>query len=108
MSISPAARAFVAASVSSGRLRSRERSVIPCCGIYSPTIVIWRGVYCQESRKAAPARIPFLADLILDRQAGRSGGAALGVFLVRRLRLIDLLDEVVDCGLLAHVPSLRA
>src|SRR5580704_4442932 len=106
MSISPAARAFVVASVSSGRLRSRERSVIPCCGIYSPTIVIWR--LLPKSRKAAPARIPFLADLIFDRQAGRSGGAALGVFLVRRLRLIDLLDEVVDCGLLAHVPSLRA
>ena len=60
----------------------------------------------SKSRKAALARIPFLADLILDRQAGRCGGAALGAFLIRRLRLIDALDEVVD--LLAYVPSLRA
>src|SRR3984957_12626071 len=61
-----------------------------------------------KSRKAALARIPFLADLILDRQAGRCGGAALGVFLVRHLRLVDVLDEVGDGGLLAHVPPLRA
>src|ERR1700736_856582 len=98
MSISPAARALVAASASSGRLPSRERSVIPCCGIYSS----------PKSGKAALARIPFLADLILDRQAGRRGGAVLSVCLVRRLRLVDVPDEVIDGGFLAHVPSLRA
>src|SRR5262245_66345194 len=75
MSISPAARALVAASVSSGRLRSRERSVIPCCGICSPTVGIWG--LSPKSGEAALARIPFLADLILDRQAGRGGGAVL-------------------------------
>src|ERR1700719_4606147 len=90
MSISPASRALVAASASSGRLRSRERSVIPCCGM------------------AALAKVPFLADLILDRQAGRRGGAVLSVCLVRRLWLVDLPDEVVDGGFLAHVSSLRA
>jgi hypothetical protein len=52
--------------------------------------------------------LPFLADLILDRQAGRHGGAALSLFLVRRLRFVDVPDEMVDGGFLAHVPSLRA
>jgi hypothetical protein len=102
----PAARALVAASVSNGRLRSRERSVIPCCGIYSPTVVIWG--LSPKSGKATLARIPLLADLILDRQAGRCGGAVLSVCLVRCLRLVDVPDEVVDGGFLAHVSSLRA
>src|ERR1700738_1602902 len=98
MSISPAARALVAASASSGRLQIRVRSVIPCCGIYSS----------PKSGKAALARIPFLADLILDRQAGRRGGAVLSVCLARRRRLVDIPDEVIDGGFLARVPSLRA
>src|SRR5215469_2700757 len=99
MSISPAARALVAASVSSDRLRSRERSVIPCCGIYSPAVVI-PGL-SPKSGKAALARIPLLADLILDRQAGRRGGAVLSVRLVRCLELADVPDEVIDDGFLA-------
>src|SRR5215472_17263890 len=92
MSISPAARAFVAASVSSGRLRRRERSVIPCCGIYSPTVVIWRLLPKKSEGRPCVDPIP-CADLILDRQAGRRGGAALSGLLVRHLRIVDIPER---------------
>ena len=36
------------------------------------------------------------ADLILDGQTGSCGGTAGSVFLTRRLRLLDVRDEVVD------------
>jgi hypothetical protein len=45
---------------------------------------------------------------VKDRQAGRGRGAANSVLLIRGLRLIHVLDEVVDGGLLANVPSFRA
>ena len=61
-----------------------------------------------KSRKATLARIPFLADLLLDRQAGRGGGTVLRVFSIRRRRLRDTLNEMVDCGFLAHMPFVRA
>src|SRR5262249_39055552 len=73
------------------------------CGIYSPAVVI--PSLSPKSGKAALARIPLLADLI---QAGRRGGAVLSVRLVRCLELVDVPDEVIDGGFLAHVSSLPA
>jgi hypothetical protein len=52
--------------------------------------------------------IPFLANLILDRQAAGSGWVVLTVFLIDRLWLVHVLDQVVDGGLLAHMAPLRA
>src|SRR5260370_39307239 len=98
MSISSAARPLLCASASSGRLRIRGRSVIAGC-VLNPSRC--KRDLSPKSRKAALARIPFLADLILDRQAGRGGGAVLGVFFIRRCRLRDALNEMVDDGLLA-------
>ena len=62
-----------------------------------------------KSGKATLARIPFLADLILDRQAGERGRAAISVFLIRRVRLVDAVDEVDDGGFLQRVvfPCIR-
>ena len=77
----------------------------PLHGIYSRIDVIWG--LSTKSEKATLARIPFLANLILDRQAGGRGRAAISVFLIRRLRIVDVLDEVVDGDFLAHVSSLR-
>ena len=50
MSISPAARALVAASASSGRLRSREVSVMP---VYGPKFVL---IWIYRPKAAAALR----------------------------------------------------
>src|SRR5215472_3684650 len=92
MSISPAAPVFAGALASSGRLRVAKGS----------------SSRAAKSGEAALARIPFLANLILDRQAGGSGRATTGVFLNRSLRLKDILYKVVDGGFLAHMSSVRA
>jgi hypothetical protein len=52
MSISPAARALVAASASSGRLRSREGSVMPVYGPKFVLIWIYRPKAGAELREA--------------------------------------------------------
>src|SRR5438045_2983694 len=58
--------------------------------------------------KATFTRIPFLADLILNRQAGRGGGIFGSLFLSRRFRVVDVLGEVVDDCFLAHMAFLGA
>src|ERR1700745_259903 len=64
--------------------------------------------FSSENGQAAFAGIPFLADLILDRQAAGSGWVVLTVFLINRLWLVHVLDQVVDGGLLPHMAPLRA
>ena len=51
------------------------------------------GAVSNANRETAFAGIPFLADLVLDRQAAGSGGAA-----PPRMFLVNVLDEVVDGG----------
>src|SRR6266496_176310 len=101
ISISSAARGTASISVAKGRLRSRERSVI------SSLSKMQTEAYSSENRETAFAGIPFLADLVLDRQAARSGGGVPRVFLISRLWLVNVLDEVVDGGFLAHMAPLR-
>jgi len=85
MSISPAARALVAASASSGRLRSREVSVMP---VYGPKFVlIWiyrpkAGAALREARWRAwiyfdPAGLPnslVPEEFVMDAASAPFGG----------------------------------
>jgi hypothetical protein len=78
---------------------------------HQPSAARCAAVRCLQSKSrktAALFRIPFLADLILYRQAGGGRRAALRMFLIGRLRLGDPLNEVVDGGLIAHMAFLRA
>src|SRR6516162_7798256 len=74
------------------------------CSLFSAST----GSHASENRKTAFAGVPFLADLVFDRQAAGSRGASPRVFLTNRLWLVDVPDEVLDRGLLAHMTSLRA
>ena len=95
----------------------------------APHRVIWRGSLHFESNfrddkmgsgyakpgyvlskpgKATFTRIPFLADLILNRQAGSCGGILRSLFLSRRFRVVDVLGEAVDDCFLAHMAFLGA
>src|SRR5690348_12012935 len=91
ISISSAARGATVVSVTNGRLRSRECSVISYCQRCKPRLIR------QKNRETAFAGIPFPADLVLDRQAAGSSGAVPRVFLISRLRLVDLLDDLNRC-----------
>src|SRR5262245_6205556 len=101
MSISLAARPIAAASGSSGRCEGADFPSSPA------KVCVNRNHHSSKSGKATFAGVPFLADLVFDRQVGRCGGAMRSMLLIRRLRLVHVLDEVVDRCLLAHMPPLH-